>query len=64
MNTEMYFQFPDRKKLDAKIESGEFPFNQHLFWDTPIEQIDLRKNQRYVIERVLTGAVPAISINY
>jgi hypothetical protein len=32
----------------------KFPFNQYLFWDTPIEDIDLQKNKRYIIERVMT----------
>jgi hypothetical protein len=31
-----------------------FPFSQNLFWDCNIEDIDLEKNSRYVIERVLT----------
>jgi hypothetical protein len=31
-----------------------FPFSQYLFWDAPVEDIDLQKNKRYVIERVLT----------
>ncbi len=49
-----YFSFIDTKALDQKIRSGEFPFSQKLFWDTSIEKIDLRKNQRYIIERVVT----------
>ena len=32
---------------------GVFPFRQNLFWDNLIENIDLNKNNRYVIERVL-----------
>jgi hypothetical protein len=31
-----------------------FPFSQYLFWDAEIADIDLRKNMRYVIERVMT----------
>ncbi|TWI85053.1 hypothetical protein IQ13_0207 [Lacibacter cauensis] len=49
-----YFNFIDTKALDKKIRSGEFPFSQKLFWDTAVEKIDLKKNQRYIIERVLT----------
>jgi hypothetical protein len=49
-----YFNFIDTAALDKKIQSGEFPFSQNLFWDTAVENIDLKKNQRYVIERVLT----------
>lgn len=48
-----YFQFIDVDKLDRKIRKGDFPFSQHLFWDADIDKIDLKKNQRYVIERVL-----------
>lgn len=49
-----YFNFIDTKALDKKVQTGEFPFSQNLFWDTPVEKIDLKKNQRYIIERVLT----------
>lgn len=49
-----YFNFIDTKALDKKVQTGEFPFSQNLFWDTSIEKIDLKKNQRYIIERVLT----------
>jgi hypothetical protein len=31
-----------------------FPFSQYLFWDALAEDIDLQKNKRYVIERVMT----------
>jgi hypothetical protein len=31
-----------------------FPFSQKLFWDSDIADIDLKKHQRYVIERVMT----------
>lgn len=31
-----------------------FPFPKNLFWDCNIADIELRKNKRYVIERVLT----------
>jgi hypothetical protein len=49
-----YFNFLDTKKLEEKLLSKEFPFSQYLFWDTSIGNIDLEKNSRYVIERVLT----------
>lgn len=49
-----YFQFIDTDRLNAKLKSGEFPFRQNLFWDTPLSNIDLQKNKRYIIERVLT----------
>lgn len=31
-----------------------FPFSENLFWDTDITMIDLKKNRRYVVERVIT----------
>ncbi len=49
-----YFNFIDTEVLDKRIQSGEFPFTQKLFWDTALDKIDLKKNQRYIIERVLT----------
>ena len=54
MNSEYYFRFIDTQKLDRKAETETFPFSAHLFWDSPVDTIDLEKNQRYVIERVLT----------
>ena len=30
-----------------------FPFSQNLFWDSDIVDIDLEKNKRYVIERII-----------
>jgi len=49
-----YFSLIDTKPLNEKLASGEFPFRQNLFWDTPIKNIDLKKNRRYVVERVVT----------
>ncbi len=49
-----YFHFIDTQKLDKKAEAEAFPFSANLFWDSSINTIDLEKNQRYVIERVLT----------
>lgn len=54
-----YFEFIDTNTLDEKIKSGVFPFTRNLFWDSTIENIDLKKNQRYVIERVLTRGFTA-----
>ncbi len=53
MNSD-YFRFIDTQKLDKKAETEVFPFSTNLFWDSSINTIDLEKNQRYVIERVLT----------
>jgi hypothetical protein len=49
-----YFNFLDTQKLEGKLYSGEFPFSQYLFWDTAVEKIDIKKNTRYIVERVLT----------
>jgi hypothetical protein len=49
-----YFKRIDTNALDRQLESGEFPFRQNLFWDSPLEKIDLIKNKRYVVERVVT----------
>lgn len=49
-----YFKFLDTKKLDGKLNGGEFPFSRFLFWDAIIEKIDIRKNKRYIVERVVT----------
>lgn len=49
-----YFEFLDTTTLDEKVKSGAFPFNRNLFWDYDPTVIDLKKNQRYIIERVLT----------
>ena len=37
-----------------KMTMTPFPFSQYLFWDAQVEDIDLQKNKRYVIERVMT----------
>jgi hypothetical protein len=48
-----YFNFLDTVALNKKINSGEFPFSQNLFWDATLETIDLQKHKNFVIERVL-----------
>ncbi len=48
-----YFNFLDKKELEEKLNSGELPFSQYLFWDTAIQNIDIKKNSRYIVERVL-----------
>ncbi|MEO8147477.1 MAG: hypothetical protein ABI723_07560 [Bacteroidia bacterium] len=52
-----YFKFIDTEKLEDRIKSGRFPFSQNLFWDYPLENIDLKQHQRYIIERVLTRGI-------
>lgn len=49
-----YFSFIDTEFLNNKLIASEFPFSQYLFWDTPIEVIDLKKHKKYIIERVLS----------
>ncbi len=49
-----YFKLIDIKALDELILKDSFPFSKYLFWDTPIGNIDIKKNYRYIIERVLT----------
>jgi hypothetical protein len=50
----MYFKLLDTISLHKKIAKEKFPFSQNLFWDAAIENIDLEKNSRYVVERVVT----------
>ena len=49
-----YFKFIDTKKLDEKLFADGFPFSQYLFWDTPVNEISIEKNKRYIVERVVT----------
>jgi len=49
-----YFKYLPESVLAKKIAQGEFPFSQYLFWDTPLEKIDIIKNKNYIIERVLS----------
>ena len=44
-----YFQLIDTKSLQEKISKGDFPFSKYLFWDAPIENIDIEKNKKYII---------------
>lgn len=49
-----YFKYLPESVLTKKVEQGEFPFSQYLFWDTPVDKIDLIKHKNYIIERVLS----------
>ena len=49
-----YFKHLPESVLTKKIEPGAFPFSQYLFWDTPLEKIDIIKHKNYIIERVLS----------
>jgi hypothetical protein len=52
MNT--YFNFLPEHIFNKKVQRGDFPFSQFLFWDTPFENIDTEKHKNYIIERVLS----------
>lgn len=49
-----YFKLINTNQLEKKIASGDFPFPQNLFWDTEVDNVNLKSNSRYIIERVLT----------
>ena len=49
-----FFKYLPEDVLKKKIEKGDFPFSQYLFWDTPLEKIDIIKHRNYIIERVLS----------
>jgi hypothetical protein len=49
-----YFKYINIAKAEEKIRTMSFPFSRNLFWDVDIENIDLQKHSRYVIERVVT----------
>ena len=49
-----YCKYLPESVLTKKIEQGEFPFSPYLFWDTPLEKIDMIKHKTYIIERVLS----------
>lgn len=49
-----YFKYLPESVLTKKINKGDFPFSQYLFWDTPVEKIDIAKHKNYIIERVLS----------
>ena len=51
MNT--YFNSIDTGLLDQQLNTRQFPFSKYLFWDTPIEMIDISLHKKYIIERVL-----------
>jgi hypothetical protein len=50
----MYFKLVDTASLHKKIAAEKFPFSENLFWDSDIKNINLEKNVRYVVERVVT----------
>ena len=52
MNT--YFKFLPDDILGTKLERGDFPFSQFLFWDTQVEHINTEQHKNYIIERVIS----------
>lgn len=54
-----FFKYLPENVLSQKIDRGDFPFSQYLFWDTPIEKIDIEKHKNYIIERVLSRGLLA-----
>ncbi len=50
----VFFNYINKEEIKEKLHSGEFPFSQHLFWDTPVERIDQQNNKRQIIERIIT----------
>ena len=54
-----YFKFLPEHIINQKIQRGDFPFSQFLFWDTPVENINTEQHKNYIIERVISrGLLP------
>jgi len=49
----MLYLVADKLKDFDPLAEG-FPFSKELFWDYPQLNIDLKKNARFVVERVVT----------
>jgi hypothetical protein len=49
-----YFKRIDKDKIHKRLHEDAFPFSQNLMWDCALENIDLQKHKRYIIERVMT----------
>lgn len=54
-----FFKYLPENILLKKIDKNSFPFSPNLFWDTPIEKIDIEKHKNYIIERVLSRGLLA-----
>ncbi len=48
------FNFIDTAALDKKIATERLSFSKYLFWDSELEDIDLAKHKKAIIERVIT----------
>jgi hypothetical protein len=49
-----FFNHINKEEINKKLNTDSFPFSRHLFWDTPVEKIDLQKNKHHIIERIIT----------
>ncbi len=49
-----YFKYLPEEIFNKKIDKRVFPFSQYLFWDYPIESVDIEKHKYFIIERVLS----------
>ena len=54
-----FFKYLSESILSKKIDRSSFPFSQYLFWDTPIEKMDIEKHKNHIIERVLSRGLLA-----
>ncbi len=50
----VFFNSIDKEKVGQRMMAGKFPFSQNLFWDTPVDRLDIVKHKRSIIERVFT----------
>jgi len=55
----VYFKFLPDHILAQKVQRGDFPFSQFLFWDTPVENINAEQHKNYIIERVMSRGLLA-----
>ncbi len=49
-----FFNLIDTEVLDRKIEIEIFPFSKYLFWDSEIDDVNIKQHKKHIIERVLT----------
>lgn len=50
----VFFKNINQEKINKILSVGDFPFSQTLFWETPLEKLDIAKHKRPIIERVIT----------
>lgn len=49
-----YYKYLSENIQINKPKKGEFPFSRFLFWDSPLENINIETNKNFIIERVLS----------